>query len=319
MTNVVRAAAAQAVTAPSKMVLSTIQTGRRRTPDRLMVGGTEGVGKTTFAADAPSPIFIPAEDGISELDVVSFPKPETFADVLDAVRELRVSDHQFKTLVIDTVDAVEPLIWAKVCSENSWENIETPGYGKAFNLTADPWRRLLVELEALQKAKAMDVILLAHTAIKTFANPAGQDYARYEIKLHKIGAAILKEWTKANLFAVHEEFTEKKKGELKAKGVSTGRRVLHTQRTAAWDAKNRYDLPPELPLNYADYAAARDQHQTADPAKLIDEALALLEELAPSDEKRATIKTTITNAGTNAVMLAKCVDRLRSLVAEKGV
>lgn len=300
-----------------RMALTSIRTGRRRTADRILLAGTEGVGKTTWAADAPAPIFIPAEDGIGELDVASFPKPESFADVLEAIRELRRTQHNYKTVVIDTVDAVEPLVWAELCAMNKWENIEAPGYGKGYALTGDSWRRMLVELEGLQGDKNMDVILLAHTAIKPFSNPAGADYSRYEIKLHRVAAALLKEWTKVNLFAVHEEFTKKDKNEMKVKGVSTGRRVVHTQRTAAWDAKNRYGLPPELPLSYADYAAAREAGQPASPDALKAEAIALLADLAPNADTKEKITKAITDAGGDATRLAKCVDRLRSLVAEK--
>ncbi len=300
-----------------RMTLGAIRTERQQTPDRVLLAGTEGVGKSTWAADAPAPIFLPAEEGLSEIDVPHFPKPQSFSDVLDAVRELARADHDYRTLVIDTVDAVEPMIWAHVCAANNWANIEAPGYGKGYALTADTWRELLVSMEALQVAKGMDVILIAHTAIKAFSNPAGADYSRYECKLHRIAASLLKEWTKCNLFAVHEEFTKKDKGELKVKGVSTGRRVVHTERCAAWDAKNRYGLPAELPLSYADYAAARARGQVASPEVLHREALELLSQLAPQPAEQTKIAGAIDAAKGNARQLAKCVDRLRTLVAEK--
>ena len=114
-----------------------------------------------------------------------------------------------------------------------------------------------------------------------------------------------------------EEFVRKETGETKVKGISTGRRVIYTQRTAAYDAKNRYNLPPELPLNYADYVAAREAGNPADPAMLFMEAMQLLTDLAPEEEKRKTIEDHIAQAMGNAAALAKTVDRLRSLIAEK--
>ena len=145
--------------------------------------------------------------------------------------------------MIDTVDWLEPLMWQAICKREGWENIESPGYGKGFNVTPDEWRKLIAALEKMQAKRGLHVILLAHAHIKSFSNPDGHDFSRYEPKLHRFGAAICKEWSKAVLFAIFEEFAIKKSGELKAKGSSTGRRVIKTERTAAYDAKNRCDLP----------------------------------------------------------------------------
>ncbi len=304
---------AQAAQAPPNMGLSAIRKGKRKVPDRILLAGVEGVGKTTFAADSEKPIFIAAEDGVSHLDVESFPEPRTFADVIAAIRTLTRDEHGYRTLAIDTVDWVEPLVWRAVCDENGWDNIEAPGYGKGYNVTADKWRELLRALEELQAAKGMEVILLAHTTIRPFSNPAGQDYSRYEVKLHRIAAALVKEWTRVNLFAVHEEFTKRDKSELKVKGVSTGRRVMHTERSAAWDAKNRYNLPPELPLSYAEYAAARERGLSATPEALAAEAQALLVLVADATQRQKAAEY-IAAASGDALKLAKAIDRLRTIV-----
>lgn len=251
--------------AKSRMTLDALRRGQRPAPDRILLVGTEGVGKSTFAASAPNPIFIAAEDGVRHLDVASFPEPQSFGDVLAAVATLRNDPHEFRTLVIDTVDWVEPLVWADACRRNKWfddegnPDIEKPGYGKGYNAAVDDWRRLVVALDGLRSARGMEIILLAHASIKTFSNPSGPDYSRYECKLAKAAAALLREWCDANLFAVHEDFVTEAKGATKSKGFSSGRRVLKTERCAAWDAKNRHGLPEELPLDYAAYAAARDE------------------------------------------------------------
>lgn len=311
------APARQAASPPSprRMTLASVRTGARPAPRRTQLAGVEGVGKSTFAADAPAPIFIAAEDGIRHLNVASFPEPQTFGDVMDAVRSLAEEDHPYKTLAIDTVDWIEPLIWSHLCAQHGWELIETPGYGKGYNVALDEWRKLLAALDKLRTAKGMEIILLAHVTIKTFSNPAGQDFSRYESKLNRSASALIREWTDANLFATFEEFT--KKDGAKVKGYSTGRRVIYTQRTAAWDAKNRFGLPDELPLSYEEFDAACRSAAPAAPEALLAEAQRLLTELAPAEDKRAQITTTIEQAGTDATRLAKIVDRLRTLVAEK--
>lgn len=282
-----------------------------------MVYGVEGVGKSTLGADAPSSVFIAPEDGVAHLDVASFPGLESFQDALDAVRVLTDEPHDYRTAVIDTLDWLEPLVWQTICRREGWDNIESPGYSKGHNITPDEWRKLIAALEVMQAKRGLDVILLAHSHIKQFSNPEGNDYSRFEPKLHKFAAAICKEWSKNVLFACFEEFAVKKKGDIKAKGSSTGRRVLKTERTAAYDAKNRCNLPPELPLSYAAYAEARDANRPADPAKLYAEAVSLLDEWAPPADKRAEVTAFIDTNKTNAAGLAKAVDTLRSRVAEK--
>src|SRR4051812_12199161 len=106
---------AQPAPPPRRMTLASIRTGRRQTPDRIMLYGVEGVGKSTFAADAPAPIFIASEDGVAHLDVPSFPGLGTFQDALDAVRTLTDDPHDYRTAVIDTVDWLEPLMWREIC------------------------------------------------------------------------------------------------------------------------------------------------------------------------------------------------------------
>lgn len=304
------------------MTLSSVRRGVAATPDRILVVGTEGVGKTSWAAGAPSPIFICAEDGMPRAlsEVARFPAPETFDDVLEAVRTLTSSDHEFKALVIDTIDWLEPLIWAYVCKRDNKKDIEEYGYGKGYVAAADEWRRLLAALDVLRRAKGMEIILLAHASIRVFQNPAGADYARYECKLNKNAAALVKEWCDVNLFAIHEEFVTESDIEKKGKGVSTGRRVVKTTRCAAWDAKNRHGLPDELALDYATYAAAREAGAPADPAKLADEARELLAKWAPAPEVVEKVSTEIKFGVEHgsASHLAKVVDTLRTRVTQKG-
>lgn len=316
---------AGAAAAP-RMTLDSIVRKIERKPDRILLVGTEGVGKTTFAADALSPVFICAEDGLPPVlgEVPRFPAPQGLSDVLEAIRVLIREEHEFRTLVIDTLDWLEPLIWRELCTRNGWltndaPDIEKPGYGKGYIAANEEWRRLLSALDVLRQRKGMEVILLAHAAIRTFQNPAGNDFSRYECKLHKGAAALVKEWADVNLFAIHEEFVQEIKGRPTRKGVSTGRRVLHTERTAAWDAKNRYALPAELPLNYADYVAARAAGSPADPDELWAEGGALIASLSLDQKTTKQTREWLDAArGRGTAALARAVDRLRSKVTEKG-
>lgn len=285
-----------AVTPPaSRMTLASVTKSRKDVPQRTLLVGTEGIGKSTFGASAPTPIFLASEEGITHLDVPAFPEPKTAKDVLDAIDSLIEEQHSYQTFVMDTVDWTEAKLAAALCERNGWETIETPGYGKGQVALTEEWRGVLAKLDVLRRSRGMEIVLLAHAQVKTFANPTGPDYSRYELALSKGGAALLKQWADAVLFADYEDVMVDAKGKtvegvtskLKVKGVSTGRRVIHTERTAAWDAKNRYSLPPVLPLDYAEFARARTKGLDVDPEQVYAECRALAESLSLGAEALA--------------------------------
>lgn len=303
----------------SRMKLASVVTGKLAKPIRVLVYGIEGVGKSTFGANAPAVIFLGAEDGTSELDVARFPEPRTWVDVLDAITELTTGEHAYQTLAIDTLDWLEPLCWAHVCltmrgkDGKPLESIEDAGYGKGYAAALDHWRVLLSMLERLRAQRGMNIVLLAHSWIKSFKNPEGDDYDRHEMKLHAKAGGLLREWSDAVLFATHETYTHERNG--RTKGISTGARVLYTQRRASWDAKNRSDLPEVLPLDWQAFADAVAAHRPADPAQLKARIAALLEH---ADE---TIKTRVTQAlercGDNAAELARIENKLAAMTSIK--
>jgi len=273
---------------PSRMTLANVVRGKQERPHRVVLYGVEGIGKSTFAADMPSPIFLGAEDGTAQLDVVRFPSPTCWEDVVEAIRVLGTEEHPYQTVVIDTLDWLEPLVWSKVCADAKVTSIEDVGggYGKGYTAALDTWRLLLAMLDRLRERKAMHVVLLAHSHIKSFKNPEGHDFDRYELKLNLKAAGLVKEWADAVLFANFETFAAEDKRTKRAKGVSTGARVIYTTRTAAYDAKNRHNLPEELPLSWADFeAACRGSDDRA--AKLEQDVEQKIADLGGPDAERA--------------------------------
>jgi len=306
---------------PSRMKLSNVISGKLQEPWRILLDGVEGIGKTTLAADCPDPIFLGTEDGTGHLDVKRFAKPETFEDCLDAIYELRKGQHSFKTLVVDTVDHMEPLIWAHVCARDNQENIEGYGFGKGFQVALDEHRRFLKALEQLRAEKGMNILLLAHVAMRTFKNPEGPDFDRYELKLNLKAAGLYKEWVDAVLFANWDQFAAKKKNEkegvfAKGKGVSTGARLLFTQRTAAYDAKNRFGLPQSLPLEWAALDQAMREGQPSTPADLIAEITRKAADLTAADKDAVT--AALTRAGQDVVKLEQLNNWCNSKQAEQA-
>lgn len=251
------------------MRLTNVVTGRQREPWRVLLFGVEGIGKSSFGASMPKPIFVDPETGSGQLDVARFPPPQNFADVLDAVRELRETKHAYESVVFDTVDWIEPLIFRHICQRDRMADIEEYGFGKGYNVALEEWRKFLREVEALERMKGMNICLLGHSQVKTFKNPEGADFDRYEPQIHAKAAGLLKQWPRAVLFAHYEQYAEKEnRYALKAKGVATGERLIFTNRTAAYDAKNRYDLPASLPLSWDAFLQAATTERTG--AELVE-------------------------------------------------
>lgn len=309
--------AGHAAAKQSKMTIASVTRGKVAAPWRVAIYGTEGGGKTTWASGAPAPIFLPGEDGTNHLDVARFPRPESWGDVLDSIRTLTADPHDFKTLVIDTIDGLEPLCWKYVCDKGGKTDIESFGYGKGYNAALDEWRLFLAALERLCRARAMNVILIGHAQVRTFKNPVGPDYDRYSMKINDKAAGLIREWTDATLFATYEEFSVKdERNANRVRGVSSGARIVHTQRSAAWDAKNRFDLPEPMPLAFEDFASAVEAHRPGDPEKLrkeITETLALIGDAELAKKVNEAVK----GAGDDAARLARIKDRVAAKAAAK--
>lgn len=234
--------------------LSTISKTSMPQAIQFVVYGNAGVGKTTLASQAPKPIFIQTEDGAGNLQVDAFPLAESYDDVKSMLETLGQQDHDFKTVVIDSIDHLEPLIWRKVCELNKWESIETPGYGKGFLAAADLWREIISILTALREFKQMHVILIGHSVIRAHRDPEIEEVSRHELKLHQRASALVTETSDVVAFCRHKITTKKEEtgfGNTRSRGISTGRRVMATEETPAHVAKNRFGLPAELDLSWS--------------------------------------------------------------------
>lgn len=244
--------------------LSEITSGRERRPRRVMLYGTQGIGKSTWAAQAPKPIFLPTEDGLGEIDCEKFPKAKTFEEVMGRLAELYTEKHPYRSLSVDSLDWLERLIWVEVCKENGVKSIDAIGYGKGYGFAMTLWNDFLTGLSALRDEKGMTIILIAHARIERFENPETDAYDRYTPRLHKTAAHLIQEWCDEVLFASYRVLTRQAGDGLhkKVKGIGTGERIIRTVERPAHQAKNRLGLPDELPLAWEAFAAYIDGNGT---------------------------------------------------------
>lgn len=226
--------------------------GRVAAPVKVVLYGPEGIGKTTLAAAFPGALFIDTEGGTKRLDVARLPRPESWEMLLDEVDSVRRGEYACGTLVIDTADWAERLCVRAVCERGHVRGIEDFGYGKGYTYLKEEFSNLLDALEGVTAA-GCNVIVTAHAQITKFEQPDEMgSYDRWTMKTSKQVAPLLREWCDALLFANYKTIVVKDGDGKSAKGKAQGgRRVLYTAHHPCWDAKNRFGLPDEVPMDFA--------------------------------------------------------------------
>ena len=250
--------------------LSTLETDPTLRPPRMLLCGVEKIGKSTFAAGAPSPVFLPirGEEGIDDLAVHRFPTCATFDETLAALRALAEQKHEFETVVIDSASTLEPLIWDAVCRAEGVDSIEKVGggFGKGYIEAVSRWRLLMDLLDAL-RAQGMASILIGHVTVRTFTDPTSENYDAYQLDLNKHAAAALMRWSDCILFANSRALIRKESegfNKTVRKAVLREERCLFTQKRPAHPGGGRgvYGrLPYELPLSWSAFEEAIQQAQ----------------------------------------------------------
>lgn len=269
--------------------------GKVETASKVVAYGPEGVGKSTFASGAPNPIFIDPSGGSSRLDVARV-NVTTWDEVIEAVESLRGNAQGFETVVLDEIGALEHLCWDHVCDKYGKPNLESFGFGKGYNLALKEWREVTSMLNELHR-DGMNIVLVGHSTIGTFRDPEGPEYDRHHLKLHKALAALLKEWSDTVLFCRHETVVGKTENE-RSVAHATGARVMHTTHSAAFDAKNRDDLPAKLPLLWAELS--QKKRSAKDMAGDLEE---LSGRMSPQHRKIAVAKMKEANGNQDKVRL----------------
>lgn len=237
--------------------LSDITSKGRGLPGRYVLYGTEGCGKTSFGAQMPNPVFIQTkgETGLETLidagrlsDVPHFPECQSFKELLAMLDELASADHDYKTLVLDTLNGVEPMCHEYVKArdfENDAKKFEA--YKAGLNVSLGAWRELLFAFDRVRSQKRMTTLILAHAKVATFKNPSGEDYDRYTIAMHDKASELVRQWADAVLFVNFDVVLKEERGK-RAKGFGGQSRTMYCEHHAAWDAKNRHGLPEEIDL-----------------------------------------------------------------------
>lgn len=230
--------------------LSSLRSSKSTNPPIALIYGVDGIGKTSLAAEWPDPLYLPTEGERppSDIEMATPGTVETFGALLDVFGELLTEEHDFKTVIIDSLDGLENLVWDATCARLGVNSIEEPGYGRGFVEADTEWREFLSAIGALAR-NGINVVMLAHPEIVRFDSPVSDPYSRYTIKLHKRANALVREQADLVAFMNYRvSLKEKEVGHKKTVAHAEGgkERQIHLSEGAGFVAKNRYSMPDSV-------------------------------------------------------------------------
>ncbi|QWV87441.1 ATP-binding protein [Streptococcus parasuis] len=247
-----------------------ITKGKRARAQRVVIYGPEGIGKSSLAAQFPDPLFIDTEGSTDNMDVARADKPTSWTMLMNHIAFVKANPTICQTLIIDTIDWAEDLALQYICAQHNKSGIEDFNWGSGYTYLIEEIGRLLDRLQELVEL-GINVVLTAHAQVKKFTKPDELGgYDRYELKLSNKKtetnvSAKVKEWADMVLFLNYKTYiiTDDKTKKQKAQG---GQRVMQTTHSPSWDAKNRHNLPEELPMAFAGIAHIFSTQTKAQPA-----------------------------------------------------
>ena len=283
-------------------------------PERIILHGAPGIGKSTLAAQAPKPLFLDLEHGTLQLDAARVDNITNWAQLNATLHQIANEDAGFETLVIDTLDKAEWLCHQYVCELARVQSIEKVGkFGAGWTAAYEHFRGFAKRLEDIRAKRRMKIILVSHSKVERVPNAAGDDYDRWTLKVNKQIAGMFYESFDAVLFARLETFTRTTENG-RTRGVGDAR-VIETQEAPAWLAKNRYGLPKRMNLDWNELAAGLDRGAAEQAAALRVEVDAALAKLAALDADEAARAATAAAAVSEVRPLSALLSRLNARVA----
>ena len=281
--------------------------GKRPGTKKVVVYGPEGIGKSTFAAQFPEPLFIDTEGSTKDMDVARTPDPTSWTMLLEQLEYVRTHPEICRTLVVDTIDWAEQMCVKHICDLHQKRGIEDFGYGNGYIYAKEEFGRFLNKLSEVINV-GIHVVLTAHAQMRKFEQPDEMGaYDRWELKLGKKTTSqtspLVKEWADMVLFANYKTYSVAADDKGKKRKAQGGSRVMYTSHHPCWDAKNRYGLPEEMPFEYA--GISRIIGQTAQ--KPVQEPQKEIPGKAPKDTEQKASESTVslkeTDTGKNLVDL----------------
>lgn len=261
-----------------------------------VIYGPPGIGKSTFLSQSTDPLFIDTDKRAGNLDVrpnVPEKEPGSYEDVINLLSEFtRAKVDGVATLVIDTADWLEAWLAHYICAKHKKKGLSDFSWGQGYELLADEWRNTLAVFDQVV-ARGTNVWIAGHAQIQTFKNPMGPDYDRYAMKLTRTNkvdlSAMTVEWASVVLFADYDSVSVEVGG--KNIGMNGDKRVMHSQRCAAFEAKSNFALPAKMPLDWGNFITLLKAGEPEDPVAIIER----IKLLSDDPEIRASLERNAKN------------------------
>jgi hypothetical protein len=245
-------------------LLSRVTTRKRRRPMFGLLYGPPGVGKSTFGSQLPDPLMIGVERGLDQINVAKLDDPpKTFSEFYGWLEWLAREEHPYKSIVIDTADALELLMFKRIIEEGGpgcGPNCKTlEAYGGGYNKWISRERELWTGVIGLltEMSEKFNILLIAHSQVKNQIDPVLiGTYDQHQIKIQEKSAAVIKQAVDLIIFAnLDVTFSKDSQKARKGRGIVSGDRVMYTQPITGVEAKNRFNL--ESPMEFS-WAALND-------------------------------------------------------------
>lgn len=296
-------------------LMSKITVGVKNDPQMYVIYGAPGVGKTTFASKFPNPIIADIENGSSHVNVtrVTGEHIKTFQDLRILVEELK--EQNYKTLVIDSITKLEAMIHKHLCEEGNVSSIEAVdgGFGKGFTMAREVLADFIQKLRTLMDQKQMDVVFIGHTRVKGHNDPhLNVQYDRYGIQAHDKFVEMLMSAANNVFYVRYDVDTSTDSKTKKTKATYDGKRVMFTEWRAAFEAKNRLNLPAEMPFIYDAFHDALMAGKPKSAEELKADIAALLDRADQQTVEIAKVK--VAEAGDDAAALTRIKIKLTEMV-----
>ena len=294
-------------------------------PYRIMVHGLEGVGKSTLGAKAEKPLFISPEGGADQLTdnegkpVDEMPGIKNWATLKNALQKVLTEQHDFKTLVLDSADWIESLCHAEILGTGT-KTITTVdgGYGSGYRKAQSMHKELIDLVSAIREQRAMNVIVTAHSHVKHVKDPEMmEDYDAFEIKCHEYVSSMWREWVDALFFVRFKTYIKTGDDTQKSRAIGTGSRVLYTEKRPAFQAKNRFGLPPELEFTLEIWNELKKYIARGVSPHSIKKEITELLSLTSDENLREKVIDTTKKAGENLPQLEAILNRLKQVTTQK--